>query len=772
MVVVPQPDVARFRLWPRPISFSGLKIGTRLGASFVAIIVLLLITNIVAFWELRAVRAQAASLTVADRKLIVVLQLHTAILAFRERIDQLANTRDLGRFTRESTQLRDELLSEVNQAEEVLTIEFPGLIQDSTVLPSLESVKSSIPSQVAVLNRLAAANDWSAVRLRADSQITALIQLTSNIVDKVDSEMTGQQARVLERMQRGERQVLLTLSGSALVTILVAAILGIMVTRSITLPLAELGESAKALAVGGFVPVVSGARSDELSELSRVFQRTSQQLHELYIDLRNSEARFRTVIETAQVGIAVFDAEGKLRFCNSRLLVIFGMSAEQILNKPYGELANTPAFYENGKPCPREEYPVGRAFTQLLPTSGVVLHCYRPAKRDWIWMIADAAPVMDHSGALSQVVATVTDITHQKEAEEALRRSEAEFRIVFDTAAIGMTLVDTSGRLIRVNPAFLKLLQYSPEELENTNYAQITHPDDVAVSTLLFQELMDGKREGFRLKKRYLRKDGTICWAWLTTSAMRLPGGPFQYCVSMIEDITKQEEANEALRQLSLRMLRIQEEEQRRIAREVHDSTSQEMTALALNLGALKKTENLSAKAGKLIANCLKLAQQVSREIRTFSYLLHPPMLDEFGLWSALRVFVTEFRNRSGIRAGIEIDPQLEYQRLAASQEIALFRFVQEAFTNIYRHSGSKTASIEIRDGGESILITVVDQGRGIPKRILKEFAPFTGKIGSVGILGMRERIMQIGGRLEIQSSKEGTTIRAEIPKKFTVTEG
>jgi PAS domain S-box-containing protein len=351
------------------------------------------------------------------------------------------------------------------------------------------------------------------------------------------------------------------------------------------------------------------------------------------------------------------------------------------------------------------------------------------------WFVARGRVFYSEGGEPLRMIGVNMDVTERKRAEQALRRSEAEFRMIFENAATGMSLVDVSGRLIRVNPAFQRLLGYSAEELEKMTFGDVTHPEDAALSAALFRELVEGKRDGDRLKKRYVRKDGEIRWAWLTVSAMRHDDDQFQYGVSMIEDITQQELAERSLRQMSTRMLRIQEEEQRRIAREVHDSTSQEITALTMNLGALKKSqEPLSANAQKNIAECLALAKRVAREIRTFSYLLHPPMLEEFGLWAALRMFTEEFRNRSGLEVSIRIDGELEGHRLEPTHEMALFRLVQEALANVHRHAGSKTVSVVIQLQGRLIRATIADTGRGIPPLTLREITAGTGRLVGVGI--------------------------------------
>jgi signal transduction histidine kinase len=239
----------------------------------------------------------------------------------------------------------------------------------------------------------------------------------------------------------------------------------------------------------------------------------------------------------------------------------------------------------------------------------------------------------------------------------------------------------------------------------------------------------------------------------------------------MVEDITPQELAEQSLRQMSTRMLRLQEEEQRRIAREVHDSTSQEMTALTLTLGALRITEEeLSPKTRKRIAECLALAKRVAREIRTFSYLLHPPMLNELGLLAALGLFIEEFRDRSGLRVNLQISSELEGAKLDPSHEMALFRFVQEAMANVHRHSGSKTVSVEVQVQDGLIRASVADTGHGIPPKILRGLQASDGSVGGVGVPGMKERIGHVGGHLEIQSDQHGTTVAAVIPAVYVQT--
>jgi PAS domain S-box-containing protein len=219
--------------------------------------------------------------------------------------------------------------------------------------------------------------------------------------------------------------------------------------------------------------------------------------------------------------------------------------------------------------------------------------------------------------------------------------------------------------------------------------------------------------------------------------------------------------ANENLRDLSARLLLVRDEEHRRIARDLHDSVGQLLAALSMNFAQLNgEAHNLAPELAKAVTGSMSLLDQATREIRTISHLLHPPLLDEVGLASALRWFVEGFRERSGIQVDLEIAPQMD--RLPPDVERALFRLVQECLTNIHRHSGSERASIQLHPKEGWLCLEVKDAGKGIPeeKRAALES---DGQIG-LGIRGMRERVRLLGGSLEIESSAQGTLVRASLP--------
>jgi signal transduction histidine kinase/CheY-like chemotaxis protein len=229
----------------------------------------------------------------------------------------------------------------------------------------------------------------------------------------------------------------------------------------------------------------------------------------------------------------------------------------------------------------------------------------------------------------------------------------------------------------------------------------------------------------------------------------------------LIKQTEQLREANSNLRDLTARLLQVRDEERRKISRELHDRLGQMLVAQSIYLSSIAMESGyLSATAAKALTDSTALVDQMSSDLRTISYLLHPPLLDEAGLESALRWFAEGFAERSKIRVSLELSPALG--RLSDEMEITIFRIVQECLTNIYRHSGSPSATIRLALSTEGIILEVKDEGRGISPDRRKKVV--SGKMPGVGLRGMRERIAQLGGLIEINSTGHGTAIVARIP--------
>jgi signal transduction histidine kinase len=218
--------------------------------------------------------------------------------------------------------------------------------------------------------------------------------------------------------------------------------------------------------------------------------------------------------------------------------------------------------------------------------------------------------------------------------------------------------------------------------------------------------------------------------------------------------------ANQQLRELSSRLQQMQDHERRRLARELHDSAGQLLAAMAMNISVLKtEAHKLSANVAKRVDEDAAIVNQLITEIRTISHLLHPPLLDEIGLSSALRWYVEGFSQRSGILAKLDLPETLD--RFPAETEIAVFRAVQECLTNVHRHSGSLSCSVKlVRDEGQ-LRVEVKDEGRGIAK---DKQPGWIASTRGVGLRGMQERVRHLGGTVEINSSEHGTTVIVVLP--------
>jgi signal transduction histidine kinase len=217
------------------------------------------------------------------------------------------------------------------------------------------------------------------------------------------------------------------------------------------------------------------------------------------------------------------------------------------------------------------------------------------------------------------------------------------------------------------------------------------------------------------------------------------------------------------LREFSRRLSQSQDDERRRIARELHDSTGQKLAVLAMNLALVQNQARSSGtEFNTMLSECSALTKDISEEVRTLSYMMHPPLLDECGLESAIQMYSRGINRREGLEVALEIPRRL--QRLSEDAELAVFRIVQASLTNIHLHSGSVHASVKIEQVPEGMAITISDHGRGIPKAVLG-CSPVSKGTG-VGIAGMKERVKYLGGRLEIESSEHGTQVKATIPSR------
>lgn len=232
----------------------------------------------------------------------------------------------------------------------------------------------------------------------------------------------------------------------------------------------------------------------------------------------------------------------------------------------------------------------------------------------------------------------------------------------------------------------------------------------------------------------------------------------------MAHDITDRRQAELQLREATERALRAQEEERGRIARELHDSTGQELLAIKIGLSEIKRQAKLDRRSAKELKGCIDLIEECARGVRTLAYLLHPPILDELGLAAAMRGYVEGFKKRSGIRVRLDIGPRAKQDRLPRDIELSLFRIMQEGLNNVRLHSRSKAAGVELRLDDDVATLRIRDKGRGISPEVMKAIKHGNTSTLGVGIAGMQERVRLLGGQLKVETSKQGSIFTARLP--------
>lgn len=385
----------------------------------------------------------------------------------------------------------------------------------------------------------------------------------------------------------------------------------------------------------------------------------------------------------------------------------------------------------------------------------------------------------------SRMFGIVMDVTDRRRAAAALRQGEERLRAAFTQNYAFTALLDLDGTILEVNQAALDVISATRSQVLGKKFWEPwwgSFRNEVEIAQTNVRRARQG--EVVRDQCQYHLADGNIRFAERTVSPVKDEQGNIVLLVASGIDMTEQMQLRESLeervrtrtaalekknteaqhqaelvRELSARLLQSQDDERRRIARELHDSAGQILTALQMNLASVEPhSSTLPVDAGRALRDSIDLVGQLVQEIRTLSYLLHPPLLDEAGLPSALDWYVQGFSTRSKIAADVMVSPDLG--RLPRDLETTIFRIVQECLTNIHRHSGSPSAHIRIDRDRQQVRIEVRDRGKGMSSG---NGASRRAKAG-VGLRGMQERVHQFGGSLTVQSDTSGTAIIAVLP--------
>jgi PAS domain S-box-containing protein len=350
----------------------------------------------------------------------------------------------------------------------------------------------------------------------------------------------------------------------------------------------------------------------------------------------------------------------------------------------------------------------------------------------------------------------------RERAEEELRLSEERFRTAFDQAAIGIALQSPAGRFLRVNAAYCQTMGYSEPELLQMDWQSITHPEYVSGLSRQIERMLAGEIVSFVAEKRSIKKCGAVVWDRISNSLVRGRSGEPLHVIALIEDVTERKRAEEELRKsadrlqgLSRRLLKVQEEERRHLARELHDEVGQLLTGLRL---LLRPNDQMSADAVKVqFEQAREVVDELLQRVRGLSFDLRPAALDQLGLAPGLLALFERYTEQTGVL--VDFKHQGLERRFSPEVETAAYRTVQEALTNVARHAGVAGVTVRVWAANGPMNVQVEDRGRGFdPEAVMR--TPRPG-----GLSGMHERIALLGGRLTVDARPgSGTQIMAEIP--------
>lgn len=471
------------------------------------------------------------------------------------------------------------------------------------------------------------------------------------------------------------------------------------------------------------------------------------------LQARESEEKFRLMVNGIQDhAIIRVDLEGRITTWNRGAERLFGFRSLEIIGEPFHRLYNT---CESNTPQ--------RHLRTALEQGHVTDECQQIRKDGTdFWATADITLLRDEQGEPRGYAVITRDITERRQQREEIKQREAQLNAFFSNAPVGLAIIDKDLLFQRINGPFAELNGLDFRDQVGKPLRAVIADLSHQIEPLLRKVVSTGEPLlAQEIKGPIPSTPGVKGWWLKSLFPIAKDGNVVTQMGIVVQDITGLKRAESAVRHLSGRLLQVRDDERRRLARDLHDSLGQTLTAIKMNLSYLgRDTSNLDERGRNAVAESKELVDNSLKEVRTLSHLLHPPMLDDVGLVAAIRWYANGFSQRSSIQ--VELNLPADLPRLPTELETAVFRVVQESLTNVHRHSGSTTTTVRLEREADLLHLYVIDQGCGIPPEKLSSRQE-TATIG-VGLLGMRERLRQLRGQLEINSNSQGTSVHAIIP--------
>ena len=471
------------------------------------------------------------------------------------------------------------------------------------------------------------------------------------------------------------------------------------------------------------------------------------------LQARENEEKFRLMVNGIQDhAIIRVDLEGRITTWNLGAERLFGFRSLEIIGEPFHRLYNT---CESDTPQ--------RHLRTALEQGHVNDECQQVRKDGTeFWATADITLLRNEQGEPRGYAVITRDITERRQQREEIEQREAQLNAFFSNAPVGLAIIDRDLRFQRINEPFARLNGLDFRDQVGKPLRAVIADLSHQIEPLLRKVVNTGEPLlAQEIKGPIPYTPGVTGWWLKSLFPIAKDGVMVTQMGIVVQDITGLKRAESAVRRLSGTLLQVRDEERRRLARDLHDSLGQTLTAIKMNLSYLgRDTSNLDERGRNAVAESQELVDNSLKEVRTLSHLLHPPMLDDVGLVAAIRWYANGFSQRSSIQ--VELNLPSDLPRFPTELETAVFRVVQESLTNVHRHSGSATATVRLAREADLLHLYVIDQGCGISPEKLSS-GQESATLG-VGLLGMRERLRQLRGQLEINSNSQGTSVHAIIP--------
>ena len=540
----------------------------------------------------------------------------------------------------------------------------------------------------------------------------------------------------------------------AAIALAIAIWLALRASRRLVRPIAGIARVARARAAGsdGLVPVIGPSEIEDVAqELNRMIQ-TRQRAEE---SLQASESRYHGVVSALSEGVVLQGRDRAITAWNEAVERILGLSADQLQGlKDFDP--SWRAVHEDGTPFPLETHPGSVTLRTGVPQTGVVMGVHKP-EGTLTWISINAVPIFDAKDTPpSAVVVSFSDISERKRAEDALRtRSRA-----VEQSPASIVITDCDGNIEYVNPRFEEVTGYAMAEVIGRN-PRILKSGMTPAET--YEELWKAISAGgeWRGELCNRRKSGEPFWESAGISGLKDESGKISHYIAVKDDITERKRTEQALQEsservsaLTRRLIEVQEEQSRQLARELHDEIGQVLSAVRLNLKLIER-EDSQGLHREALAEGLMVIERAISQVRGMSLRLRPPVLDELGILSALRWLVRRQAPQQGLRIRLEAVPE----DIALPRNVAevCYRIVQEGLTNVAKHAEASEVLIRLERTGGRVRVTVRDNGRGFDAASVRA-------AGGLGLLGMEERVKLVGGTLQVESRPGGgTEVRAEM---------